>query len=224
MTGFILFTLCLLVLTPMAIVWGRRTNAARARALQTAATELGFHFAPGPFKRGTLPVPLPDLELFTRGTNDRFRNFMQGSYASARAMVFEYSYTRAHGGGTLRIVALEKGSPAVPSFSLQPEFHLGPLLNSPVVVGKVDFPARPEFTKRISVTRIEPAQAHAFFDEARAAFFLARWGVAAESKDGWLFVSREDQPVFANEKMDATALRGLLEQAREVREALHTGY
>ena len=218
---FILFMVVLFGLAIAAAVWGRKLKAKQTQTLQKAADELGFRFTPGPFTRNDLPVPIPELELFALGTDHRFSNLLQGMDGATPILIFDFQYRHgAHQGGTLRVVAFENVKPALPTFSLRPELHLGPFVNTPPVVGKVEFPEQPDFNARIGVARIEPAQAHTFFNEPLRTFFLKRWGTAAENQEGRLFVSRIDQPNVANDRADAVALRRILGQAREVREAL----
>ncbi|HLL46957.1 MAG TPA: hypothetical protein VK399_09600, partial [Longimicrobiaceae bacterium] len=171
----------LLVVTAVGVtlvMWSMHVEDERTRGLEEAAMGLGWSFA----AKQPLDV-IPGLErfgLFGQGRSRSITNFMAGHKDDVRAAVFDYQFTVGSGKSqsTVRqtVVYLRSAALGLPGFSVRPEnvFHR---IGSVFGYQDVDFPDRPEFSRRCLLRGPDEAALRAAFPAEVTGFFEgeAKW-------------------------------------------------
>lgn len=168
------------------IVWELRRERERARGMEAAARALGWSWA-----GNQPPDAIPGLERFALLSHGRSRtitSFMSGERGGVRAAVFDYQYTVGSGRSqsTLKqtVVYLRSPELALPAFSVRPEnvFHrIGGVFG----YQDIDFPDRPEFSRRCLLRGPDEAAVRAAFGPEVTAFFErdAKWCADGEGEE-----------------------------------------
>ncbi|MEW5929732.1 MAG: hypothetical protein AB1941_19940 [Gemmatimonadota bacterium] len=200
------------------IAWALRRERERARGMEGAARALGWSWAA---KQPLDAVPgLERFGLFSQGRFREITSFMAGERGGVRAAVFDYQYTIGSGRSqsTLRqtVVYLRSPALALPAFSLRPEhvFHrIGGLFG----YQDIDFPDRPEFSRRCLLRGPDEAAVRAAFAPEVTAFFEggAKWCADGEGEELLLWRS--------GKRADPAEVPGLLASATELLDRVRAG-
>lgn len=195
----------------LVIIGALHLERERTRSLEAAAKALGWSFA----AKQPLDV-IPGLErfgLFGQGYSRSIRNFMAGQKDDVRAAVFDYQFTVGSGKtqSTIQqtVVYLRSEALALPAFSVRPE-HVFHRIGSVFGYQDIDFPDRPEFSRRCLLRGPDEAAVRAAFPAEVTAFFEgeAKWCADGEGEE--LFLWRSGKRVAPAE------VPGLLASATEL--------
>ncbi len=173
------------------ISWARRRVRERNRGMEEAARALGWSW--------TAEQPLeviPGLErfgLFGQGHSRSIRNFIAGEKGGVRAAAFDYQFIIGAGKSQSvyrqSVVYLRSAPLALPEFSVRPEnvFHrIGGVFG----YGDIDFPDRPEFSRRCLLRGPDEAAVRAAFPAAVTGFFEGETRWCAEGMGEEIFLWR----------------------------------
>ena len=174
----------------MLVVWALRRERERNRGMEAAAKALGWSWA----ARQPLDV-IPGLErfgLFGQGYSRSITNFMAGHKDDVRAAVFDYRYTIGSGKtqSTMQqtVVYLRSDALALPAFLVRPE---NVFLRIGTVFGyqDIDFPDRPEFSRRCLLRGPDEAAVRAAFPAEVTGFFEGdtKWCADGEGEELFLW-------------------------------------
>jgi len=134
---------------------------------------------------------IPGLErfpFFGQGHHRSIRNFVAGEKDGVRAAAFDYQFTVGNGksSSTQRqtVVYLRSTSLALPAFSVRPE-HVLHRIGGVFGYQDIDFPDRPEFSRRCLLRGPDEAAVRAAFPEAVTGFFEdeVRWCADGEGEE-----------------------------------------
>ena len=168
------------------ISWAKRRVRERNRGMEEAARAMGWSWA----AEQPLDV-IPGLErfgFFGQGHHRSIRNFVAGEKDEVRAAAFDYQFTVGNGksSSTQRqtVVYLRSASLALPAFSVRPE-HVFHRIGGVFGYQDIDFPDRPEFSRRCLLRGPEEAAVRAAFPEAVTGFFEGetRWCADGEGEE-----------------------------------------
>jgi hypothetical protein len=168
------------------ISWAKRRERERSQGLEEAARSMGWSWA----AEQPLDV-IPGLErfgFFGQGHHRSIRNFVAGERDGVRAAAFDYQFTVGHGksSSTQRqsVVYLRSATLALPAFSVRPE-HVLHRVGGAFGYQDIDFPDRPEFSRRCLLRGADEAAVRAAFPEAATAFFEGetRWCADGEGEE-----------------------------------------
>ena len=143
---FFLLLVAIGLLIVMLLLASSKKAKQRAADLRAVADALGFNYVGNDSSR----TGQANTALFRRGSQRRFRNVMNGTYASYQASVFDYSYTVSAGESSstyTQTVAAFLQDHQLPLFELRPEGFLDRIAEA-FVHRDIDFETHPEFSKR----------------------------------------------------------------------------
>lgn len=169
----------------------------RTTALQVLAQELGFTYRHDgqPFD----PAPIPEVALFNKGREHRFRHILNGWVAGVQSAVFDYQFTVGSGKNsrTLRqTVAAYRLPHAIANFELSPK-SWGAKVSALFGGQDIHFADHPEFSKRYRLQGRDETSIRQFFTSPVLLYFEQlpphAWNI--ETSEGWLIVFHEGHRV-----------------------------
>lgn len=199
------------VLVAVIFVIAKRRNQARARAMEEAAHQLGFVFAGGDESQA-IQVR---TALFQRGSGRRFRNIMNGQYASYQTSLFDYSYTINSGKSSstfTQTVAAFTQKVELPLFELRPEGLLDRFTEM-FVHRDIDFTSHPEFSKKFVLRGANEQRIREVFTPALLTYLEAlprekAWHIEGSGRTLLLY--------RANSKTSPAEMRQLLDETSSI--------
>lgn len=195
-----LFFFLIIGLVVFLIIYANKKEKERTQALQGAAAQLGWSFAP------TAPLNmiagLDRFALFTQGHSRQVKNFMYGEAKGVKAAVFDYIYVT--GGGKHRhthsqtVVYLEPGNLNLPVFALRPENFVIKMLTA-FGYQDIDFGQRPSFSNEYVLRgQDEPAIRQTFNDRVLS-FYEGYPGTSTDAGGNQILIFRAGQRFQAQE-------------------------
>jgi hypothetical protein len=165
----------------------------RAAALQLLAQELGFTYRLDgqPFE----PSPIPEVALFNKGRECRFRHVLNGWVSGMQAAVFDYQFTIGSGKNSHAVrqtVAAYRLPHAIANFELSPR-TLSAKVSALFGGQDIHFAEHPEFLKRYRLQGRDEISVRQFFTSPVLLYFeqLPPHAWHIESSEGWLIVFHE---------------------------------
>lgn len=176
------------------VSWAKRRVRERSQGMERAARAMGWSWA----AEQPLEV-IPGLErfgFFGQGHHRSIRNFVAGERDGVRAAAFDYQFTVGSGksASTHRqsVVYLRSASLALPAFSVRPE-HVFHRIGEAFGYQDIDFPDRPEFSRRCLLRGPDEAAVRAAFPLGVTAFFEGETRWCADGEGEELFLWRSDK-------------------------------
>jgi hypothetical protein len=191
----ILFPIAFFIIIIGAIVaiyvYNSKKEKERTLAMQQAAQQMGWAFAP---VADLAMIPHTGyFNLFNQGHSKSIKNMIYGQINGVKAAIFDYRYTVGHGKHShtymQSVLYFETPKLQLPMFTLSPENFMHKFISA-LGYQDIDFGNRPEFSKRYLLRGPDEQAIRRAFTDHMMAFYEANQGLHTEGGGSQLFVYR----------------------------------
>src|SRR3954466_5596704 len=187
----LLFFVLFIGLAIFLIIYNNKKEKERTQAMQVAAAQLGWGFAPvAPL---TMIPWLDRFPLFGHGHSKQIKNFMYGDAQGVKAAVFDYIYVVGSGKNRhtyfQSVVYLEPANQNLPAFSLRPEGFMQKMMTT-FGYQDIDFGQRPEFSRQFILRGPDESAIRQVFTDRLLSFYEGYTGTSTDAGGGQVFVFR----------------------------------
>ncbi|MBT4864050.1 MAG: hypothetical protein HON53_02875 [Planctomycetaceae bacterium] len=191
----------------MAVIFIRTRIREKKRTenLRAIAAELSFGFAEGDER---LLAHLGEFPLFSKGSDRKMNNVLQGTSSDTEVSLFDYRYTTSNGKNSQihrqTAVCFRSKRLDLPNFTLQPEswFHkIGTMLG----YQDIDFADYPEFSRKYLLRGDDEESVRDLFTAATIEQLDGQTGICLEGRGNWLIVYRAGKRAKPMEVQDFLA-------------------
>ena len=187
----VLFFVFFIALIVGLIVYNNKKEKERTLAMQQAAQQMGWTFAP---EAQLGMIPHSDyFNLFKQGHSKSIKNMIYGQMNGAKAAVFDYRYTVGHGKNShtynQTVIYFESPRLQLPMFTMSPENFMHKFISA-LGYQDIDFGNRPEFSKRYLLRGQDEGAIRQSFTAHILSFYEANQGLHTEGGGSQLFIYR----------------------------------
>src|ERR1041384_1632078 len=178
------------------VVYRKKKEKERTKALEVTAAQLGWGFSPGaPLN---MMGDLSNFPLFNQGYSRKIKNLMYGQAQGVKAAAFDYQYTVGSGKSShtyfQSVVYLEPANLNLPFFSLRPENFFHKMLSA-FGYQDIDFGQRPEFSKHYLPRGEDENSIRQTFNDRVLTFYESYPGTCTDAGANQIFVFRSEHRV-----------------------------